>query len=305
MCCFAGPVRSVANTRIFARLTDQDRQLICYQMEFDSISPNAMILPLPAKPNAGESSIRFIDLSSYGNFFDDMERGFPEPQPRIAAPGGRNSGAVDSPMLEVHEVGDFIASFVPQMKDFDRLDPQFAIPSSTWSKIPAYSDFSFAVFQLKELQGSTHPMAFEFETRHPDRIFFPTVHIHDGEVHEEEDFEHHLYCQHVAYDQVTQDKFTNRTELNTGLVRSKGQAGRFMNVAKSQGIVDGRLAIHRKEMHGRFQNQDVVLQPELATPISYNVVPDWRWLTAASSLLPLAWILKRRMDLTKRPVVEN
>ncbi len=38
--------------------------------------------------------------------------------------------------LSVQQVGDYIASFVPTMADFSRLDPQFLIPKETWDKIP-------------------------------------------------------------------------------------------------------------------------------------------------------------------------
>ncbi len=48
MCCFAQSVQSVANTRIFARLTGQGGQFLVYQMDYQSLTPNAMILPLPA-----------------------------------------------------------------------------------------------------------------------------------------------------------------------------------------------------------------------------------------------------------------
>ena len=42
---------------------------------------------------------------------------------------------------------------------------------------------------------TVHPMAFEFPRRAPAALFFPTVHIHDGEVHETAMFDHRLYCQ--------------------------------------------------------------------------------------------------------------
>jgi hypothetical protein len=80
-------------------------------------------------------------------------------------------------------VGNFVASVVPTVEDFRRLDPQFSISPEIWGKIPDYQDYSFVVFQLEELKGRPHPMAFEFETRHQENLFFPTVHIHDGEVH--------------------------------------------------------------------------------------------------------------------------
>ncbi len=40
-----------------------------------------------------------------------------------------------------------------------------------------------------------HPMAFEFPRRDPSQLFFPTVHVHDGKVHETAHFDHSLYCQ--------------------------------------------------------------------------------------------------------------
>lgn len=38
-------------------------------------------------------------------------------------------------------------------------------------------------------------MAFSFPSARAGHLFFPTMHIHDGEVHEKEDFDHTLYCQ--------------------------------------------------------------------------------------------------------------
>ena len=40
-----------------------------------------------------------------------------------------------------------------------------------------------------------HPMAFAFPTRHPNHLFFPTVHVHDGKVHAAAEFDHQLFCQ--------------------------------------------------------------------------------------------------------------
>ena len=67
---------------------------------------------------------------------------------------------------------------------------RFSIKKEIWSKIPAYADYGFAVFQLKALSGTLHPIAFEFDTRLRDTLFFPTIHIHDGTVHAEDAFDH-------------------------------------------------------------------------------------------------------------------
>ena len=303
MCCFAGPVLSVNNTRIFARLLEHSSpqgltsQLIAYQMTYKSEQPNAMILPIPAKHGADETSIQFIDLSGYERFFSDLRKGFPRlsPPPRTAID---SRVAVGSPRLEVQRVGKFIASFVPKAEDFARLDPQFSIPKETWAKIPEYDDYSFAVFRLVDLEGEPHPMAFEFETRFPDTIFFPTVHIHDGEVHSTEHFAHELYCQHEEYDKLVSTKYSEKAESQTNLVRSVGPASEFVDVAKTQGMVDGRLLMHRLRMHGSLPNQDVLLSAKGAAG-KVGLLRS-RWLGPALTLLPLAWIVKRRNELRQK-----
>jgi hypothetical protein len=175
-------------------------------MEYSSESAeNAMILPLPVRTPATDASVRFIDLEAYGLFFDDLERGFPVKESWTLARSKSETAtasAAAAPELVVHEVGSYVASFVPSIADFARLAPRFRIAPAVWARIPAYADYGFAVFQLKSKEGRPHPMALELESRMPDQIFFPTVHIHDGEVHDREGFDHALYLQSEAFDRV-------------------------------------------------------------------------------------------------------
>ena len=136
MCIFSRPVISVDATQIFARLSGDGSQYLAYQMRYDSPEENAMILPIPVKQPANDQSIEFINLENYDEFFDDLDRGFPyEHRPGIAC-SGAYSLAKDS--LKVFEVGNYIASFVPTLSDFDRLDPQFKLPNEIWQSIPGY-----------------------------------------------------------------------------------------------------------------------------------------------------------------------
>ena len=98
-------------------------------------------------------------------------------------------------LLPVVEVGDYIASYVPTLQDFDRLDSCFRLPEETWDQLPLYSDYGFAVFQLPRHNAREHAMAFEFPRRETEQLFFPTVHIHDGKVGRAAHFDHALYCQ--------------------------------------------------------------------------------------------------------------
>ena len=198
MCIFSQPVVSVSDTNIFARMLPDGWQYLVYQMRFETRDKNAMVLPLPVQlPATDEKTLEFISLKQHDRFFKDLDKGFPLALPsRSMLSEGVDTAVNSKQMLKVHDVGDFIASFVPTVGDFDRLDKQFRVPQESWDKIPRYSDYGFAVFQLKSLQGQPHPMAFKFRSRlnQPGNgsLFFPTVHIHDGEVHQLEKFDHTL-----------------------------------------------------------------------------------------------------------------
>ena len=299
MCCFAGPVKYVTDTNLFARMTGKGTQMLAYQMKFATAQENAMILPLPVATPARENSLRFISLKAYNQFFSNLDQAFPVIQP----PSFSRSLGVDSALLEdqaplkVHEVGDFVASFVPTMNDFSRLDQRFVIPKSSWAKIPHYADYGFAVFQLKSLQGEPHPMAFEFETRLKNEIFFPTVHIHDGEVHKREHFDHTLYLQNAKFDQVV-GKYKNYRvkDRRTGFVRSKDVAKRYCKVAKTGGILEPDLLLHRIEMRGKLENKDVVAPLAVRGGRSRGIqlshmLPFAPALAAAGGL---GWFIQRR-----------
>ena len=299
MCCFAQPVISVNNTQIFARLSGKGTQFLAYQMNYESREQNAMILPLPVKQPATIETLNFIDLKEYDTFFDELADGFPfhlPPSIGCSAPFDPTSRHD----LEVVEVGNYIASFVPTISDFDRLDSQFTLPNETWEKIPGYKKFGFAVFQLAAGSLKPHPMAFEFQSENDD-LFFPTVHIHDGEVHESEEFDHILYMQHAGLDSKVYGYENSHVEdRSTALIRSKHRATHFCDINKSSGLIDGNLLVHRKIMRGNLTNSDTIftiagdpLKPSL------NLRP---WLKATPWLVVLAgigWFFNRRAKIKK------
>ena len=94
-------------------------------------------------------------------------------------------------------------------------------------------------------------MAFAFPRRDAARLFFPTVHVHDGEVHEEEEFDHVLYCQKIPGDLYGLANWQESPALPSGAV----------DVVAARGIVDPRLHIHRRELKGLLPNTDTVLAP--------------------------------------------
>lgn len=252
MCIFSAQVSSVANTKIFARsAADSSRQFLVYAMQYQAGSELAMILPLPVPPSSPEDAVRFIDLSGYPEFFDDMDIGFILPQ----AAGIFTFGAdlADKQTLAVHEVGSFQASFAPRLQDFARLDPRFRLPEQAWEQLPQYHHYGFAVFKLKAGARKIHPMAFEFPRRNPHELFYPTVHIHDGKLETQADFDHSIYCQTP---QRHEGWLVSSNEI-PGLHPSP--AGQFMHIDRAQGIVDPDEAIQMKQFIGLQANRDIVI----------------------------------------------
>lgn len=247
MCMFSAVVTSVSTTKIFARTSSSgegssERQYLVYAMDYEAQADLAMILPLPTPPDSPEDSVRFIDLSDYEDFFYDLYR------PYITRSySGRET-------LNVVDVGSFQASFVPTQEDFQRLDPRFRLPEDVWSQLPQYSDYGFAVFKLKSGAKKVHPMAFEFPRRAGVGLFFPTVHVHDGEVESEAEFGHTLYCQSA----------TSFKESGLGDHLFAKKASEHVDIQRAQGIVDAELPIQMQMMFGRYPNEDVILD-ELMT----------------------------------------
>lgn len=297
MCCFSQPVTSVSNTKIFARHSGVGGQFLVYQMDYESRVENAMILPLPVKQPASETSLKFIELRDYDAFFQDLDRGFPHYAP-LSIGCAEQFGAKATGNLEVFEVGNYIASFVPTINDFDRLDPRFTLPKDTWEGIPGYESCGFAVFQLAAGSLKPHPMALEFQSVSDD-LFFPTVHIHDGEVHESEVFDHVLYFQHAALDSRVYGYVNSHAEAKaTGFVRSEHVASHYCKLDKSAGLIQGDLLVHRKILQGQFPNLDTFLTiAGDAFKPTLNIRP---WLSYTPWLIVLAafaWFANRRMRI--------
>ncbi|TPW20261.1 MAG: hypothetical protein FD126_1862 [Elusimicrobia bacterium] len=234
MCCFSGPVKAVRGTKIFARL-DAGRQVLVYEMRVSAERELAMVLPVPTPAGSPEDALRFVSLERHPGFFSELESGFPQPlseSPSLAASA-----------LAVHSVGAYEASFVPAPSGFARLDERFRLPAALWEGLPLYRDYGFAVFKLKPGDRKVHPMAFTFPTRHPEALFFPTVHIHDGELHPAAGFDHVLYAQ---------------KEGGPAWFPTDGPAREFMTDL-SHGLVDPGARCFKQEVRGFYANRDLLV----------------------------------------------
>ncbi len=245
MCIFSEPVKLVNNTKIFARRGESNSQFLAYAMDYEAQTDLAMILPLPTPVRSPEDSIRFIDLSLCPKFFEKLQSCFPTLNEWVASLRFQ-SRSLAPQTLKIHEVGSFVASFLPTISDFERLDPQFRLDKTIWHSLPIYADYGFAVFKLKAGTKTIHPIAFEFPTR-DQSLFLPTVHVHNGTVPTYARFDHSFYIQ----SSIKQPQFE----------MSDDQAGKFID-SKMQGIwelVRPDVHIQKRNLNGKELNQDTIL----------------------------------------------
>ena len=128
MCCFSQPVETVADTNIFARAAKNGRQYLVYSMKFAANEDLAMILPIPTPKGSPDDAVKFVNLEKYPDLFLDMKKGFPVPTPARGEEVKKDDSPPKALALPVDQVGSFVASFVPAIKDFERLDKQFRLP---------------------------------------------------------------------------------------------------------------------------------------------------------------------------------
>ena len=266
----AKPIKlTVDGTNIFARVRG-DSQALVYGMNVAATDAVAMVLPLPTPPDVAEDAVRFIDLSGYPKLFVDLNECFPPILPPASRGGfGQAGGVAVERTLKVHDAGDFEASFVPSIDDVDRIDPRFRLPPGIWEALPQYRDWSFAVFQLRDVvtpakgfrrwfgggprPKTIHPMAFEFPRRFTDRLFFPTVHLHEQQLHERDAFDHALFWQ---LDPGTRGEFWSESPTHIGTLHTPETASVHVNIAATQGLVAGDQTVSRVELRGEYANQD-------------------------------------------------
>lgn len=253
MCCFTREAK-VSGTRIFARL-DGGRELLAYEMTFAADGELAMVLPVPTPAGSAEDAVRFLDLSGYPEVFGHLAASFVVTGALAASPGASGlDAAAGIERLEVHEVGAFDASFVPSPRELLRLDPRFRLSPEVLAALPAYADWGFVVFKLRPPEGSKtklpHPMAFSFPTRTPGELFFPCVHVHDGEVHESAAFDHMLYAQ-------LEPGSAPRPEPDRIWARSTGVLSEFADASRAAGLLEASSLAFRVEIRGSHPNEDV------------------------------------------------
>ncbi|MEO7329915.1 MAG: hypothetical protein ABI193_15160, partial [Minicystis sp.] len=218
--------------------------------------------PVPIA-RVADDALTFVDLSGYHTFFSDLDSLFPEEMMRAKGRGPLAlSRGAERKTLVVHTVGSFEASYVPSLADFDRLDPRFRLPAEIWEQRPEYQDFGFAVFKLRKgKKKAIHPMAFRFETRDEQALFFPTLHVHDGALHDRADFDHALFYQAPTGAKAV---LGDAAEAPFWLRSSEVPAEQGVDIGRALGAVAPGEPVFKWALRGLLPNRDarILLDPQ-------------------------------------------
>lgn len=249
MCIFTGPVQSVNGTRIFTGELDDGTHGCVYSMKANIRKPVAMVLPIPVADRV-EDAIEFVNLEKCKDFFKELENCW---EVYLTKSFSRGIGVASSNRsLKVHDVGQYIASFVPTGLHFKKLDERFRLKPDTIAAFKGYKDFSYVVFQLKESQSESdfHPMAFKYKSTNPDELFFPTVHIHDdGDYHAKAHYDHVIYAQpKTQYPQWR------------GIWKKSDYypSYKFKEIEKAEGLVHPDRHLFKLSLFSNLPNHDII-----------------------------------------------
>lgn len=214
MCIISLTVESVNATKIFSCFTDDEsRQFVVYSNEVSTNAKNnMMILPVPHP-----SSVELIDLSHYPSFFQDCEKNFVKYRPPHLYASRSLTASLnysERPPLPIFNVGSYIASIVPSVYDFDRLNPyMFPVSSDLRATLQQEytSEFGFICCRLKQGRHTYHPFAYSHAKHSGGLMFLPTFHYHPHnssyDSHIGADWDHVIYTVGTDLDSTRNDNY--------------------------------------------------------------------------------------------------
>ena len=218
MCIISKPVEFVSKTKLYGSLSvDGKNQLTVYSNSVGSITDNnTMILPVP-----NPDTVKFVDLSTYSTFFEDLANCFTNQRHYLYANTRSLAAAyTDSyrPTLEVYSVGSYRASIVPSADDFDRLDGAvFKLDKHLAAFLREHykAPFGFIVCALKKGNHTYHPFAYTHKARFESEIFLPTKHYHNGDGDKIAEWDHEIYTAKSSLYSHTEDgyRFTGSSRV--------------------------------------------------------------------------------------------
>jgi hypothetical protein len=236
---FSRPVEAVADINIFARLSG-NRQLLVVALRMSSAVDTSFIIPLPVPRETETQPVRFLDISAGLGFFPGLRSGFQQKSNfRERRDADADEGA---PTRRYIAAEPYEQCFVANINNFSVLEESAHFPAELSGAFSPYLDHAFAVFKLRAGHNvRVLPMALEFETRHPGKLYFPTYRFYDGNIYPSCRFDSSLFCQHA--EQSGWDE--TRTVVDT-----------FMHMEELEGVLSPNRLVQCYGLNGELPNQD-------------------------------------------------
>jgi hypothetical protein len=226
-----------SKVQMFARMNNFGEQVlaIALHVETKRDADAVLVLPLPVKPGG---RCAFADVQ-YDEMFVDIGKCW-EPSLVIS----------DNPRLEAELLGNILAGAAPASNgvyfasraELARLDVKLRPPAAAVAK---YADYGFAVFRMPKGQANVMPLALVFESREPNKVYFPLLAVGaDGKVPERVRMDHAIYLQTWTGKRVE------------AFVESDTACFEHVDVKAARGLVRGELRAWKTELRGERKNED-------------------------------------------------
>ena len=235
---FSSFVRRAGPTRFYARRTE-DRQFLAVELTYASDGMTCLVIPVPVPNQGRDRAVKVIDLGTYRNFFDHLDRAFP----RDSAPTKVKTTPVGQCVPHAGSI-----DYWPTLADYhSSTGGQCSLPKETWNNLPHYQDWGLVTVVLPDTSDNftrLFPIAFEFKTRLKEGNFYPTLEMFDCRASASAQFHHELYYQGKRR-QLSDCPSTHALEESMDYNRSRPL------------LVDGHS--FKRNLVGKFPNGDVII----------------------------------------------
>jgi hypothetical protein len=248
---FSTPVRVAGTFNFFARAAraHTDHQFLACNFRYEAETAFTLILPLPTPPDAPANAVRFINLSGYDGFFQDVRRGFPvltrDPEKQSLTDRLREKVRdwldLDTTQIEL--------AFFPNQPVLAEMSNRWPLSAAVWAALKPYANFGLVGLKLEAGANRLPPIAFEFPRSTPAELFFPTAHNLPRSAA--------LNVKHALYAQTPHRSPAWRISTGPDDHRQRWLARNFVKVDRTLGLIDPDQPIVARRLSGPADNLDV------------------------------------------------
>jgi hypothetical protein len=248
---FSTPVRIAGTFNFFARAAraHTDHQFLACNFRYEAEAAFTLILPLPTPPDAAANAVRFINLSGYDDFFQDVRRGWPD-----LTRDTEKQSLTDRILEKVRDWLDLDTTqteiaFFPDQQVLAEMRDRWPLSEAVWAALKPYTQFGLVGLKLEAGANRLPPIAFEFPRGTPTELFFPTAHNlpHSAA----------LNLRHALYAQTPHRSAAWRIATSPDDAHRRWLARDFVKTDRTLDLIDPDQPIVARRLSGPADNLDV------------------------------------------------